>query len=342
MSPVALLLSGQESAANPSKPRGVLLGRLPHPEFVLKRGPYPNRPEILSLEIVRGCAHYCAFCPSRAQSDEPSRDTIYLYDGLARRLAVELTARNQKPEAVVIGASTDPFQRIPEITAETLAIVEVLARNRIPGWLTTRGSISPLDLDELGRNREWLRITVALATADPTLQQAIEAGAASFDDRLHLITQLRFNEVPVEVSIDPLLPNVTDSKDQLQPILEALAERGVTRVSAGYLVLRPGVREQIERAWAEHSWLEPLLSAYADGPMLRDGRQVSQFLHKSKRQRGYALLMSLAANFGISMRLKGIDNPDFQSARTMQQSHSRPESLQQTFRRSIRSDAIDA
>jgi DNA repair photolyase len=342
MSLLALPTNGPESAANSSNPRSLLLGRVPHPEFVLQRGPYSNRPEILSLELLRGCAHRCAFCPARAASDHPGDEAIYLYDGLAQRLAVELTARKQKPEAVIVGASTDPFQRVPEVVAETLAVVATLACHQVPAWLTTRGSMSPEMIEELAQHRDWLRITVSLASADAAIQNAVESGASSVEDRLHLISQLRFNEIPVEVSIDPLLANLTDSKDQLQAILEALAERGVRQVSAGYLVLRPGVREQIEREWAEHTWLEPLLSAYADGPMLRDGGQISKFLHKSKRQRGYALLMSLAANFGISVRVNGIDNPDFQPARSTQHSHSRPESLQQTFRRSIRPDAIGA
>jgi DNA repair photolyase len=307
---------------------------------VLRRGAYPDRPEILSVELLRGCTHRCAFCASQPRGDDPAHAAIDLYDGLASRLAVELAARTPRPDAVIVGPSTDPFQPIPEVISETLAIVRVLAHHRIDAWLTTRGSIPPEAIDELAEHRSRVRVTVALATADPAVQKAIESGAASFDDRLHLITQLRFNEIPVEVSIDPLLPNVTDSKDQLQTLLEQLAERDVTRISTSYLVLRPGVREQIERECSEQSWLEPLLAAYDDGPMLRDGHQVSQFLHKSKRQRGYALLMSLAANFGIAVRLNSLDNPDFQPAHPLARSSPLAVSLQQRFRESIRTDAL--
>jgi DNA repair photolyase len=315
---------------------------LPHPEFVLRRGPYVDRPEISSVELIRGCAHRCAFCPQRAAPEHPGDDAIYLYEGLAQRLAIELAARSEKPRAVIVGPSTDPFQPIPEIIAETLAIIRLLARHGVESWLTTRGVVPPGAIDELAELRDHVRMTVALASADPTIHNSIEPGAASIDDRLHLITQLRFNEIPVEVSFDPLLPNVTDSKDQLQALLELLAERGVSRISTSYLVLRPGVREQIERQCADQSWLELLFSAYDDGPMLRDGNQVSQFLLKSKRQRGYALLMSLAANFGIAVRVNRLDNPDFQPAGPLARSSPRATSLQQRFRQSIRPDAIGA
>ncbi len=278
----------------------------------------------------------------RAQTHPSEPEPIYLYDGLAQRLAVELAARTEKPRAVIVGPSTDPFQPIPDVIAETLAIVRMLARHRVEAWLTTRGTIPTEVIDELAKHRDSVRVTVAIASADAAINRAIEPGTASIDDRLHLISQLRFNEIPVEVSIDPLLPNVTDDKDHLQPILELLAERGVSRISASYLVLRPGVREQIERECADQSWLELVLSAFDDGPMLRDGGQISKFLHKSKRQRGYASLMALAANFGISVRLNSLDNPDFQPSKAADASPTRRISLQQSFRQSIRPDAIGA
>jgi len=38
-----------------------------------------------------------------------------------------------------------------------------------------------------------------------------------------LITELKALKIPVEVSLEPLLPNVTDSRDLLQSMLEYLA-----------------------------------------------------------------------------------------------------------------------
>jgi DNA repair photolyase len=286
--------------------------------------------------VFRGCAHRCSFCPARAAGDFAGDQSVFLYDGLVERLSVELTARKEKPRIVLVGPSTDPFQPLAEIQRETLAIVRVLSRHRIITWLSTRGSIESSVLDGLADHREMIRVTVALTSLDPQIQKALEPAASPAAERLHLITELKALKIPVEVNLEPLLPNVTDSRDSLQAILESLADRDVTSVSAGYLVLRPGLREQMQRELASCPWLEPMLSAYEDAPLMRDGHQLSQFLHKSKRQRGYAMLMSLAANLGIDVRLNGLTNPDFHSPPAAA-SGLGTKSLRQAFRNSLQS-----
>lgn len=313
-----------------------IVRRIPHPEFVLRRGPYPGRPDVCSVDPFRGCAHRCSFCPVRASSDYSGDQSVFLYEGLTERLSVELAARKDKPRVVLVAPSTDPFQPIAEIQRQTLEIVRVLGRHGVITWLSTRGSIEPAVLDALAHHRDMIRITVALTSLDPDLQKALEPAASPAPERLHLITELKALGIPVEVNLEPLLPNVTDQRDSLQAILESLADRDVTSVSAGYLVLRPGLREQMQRELAACSWLEQVLSAYDDAPMMRDGHQLSQFLHKSKRQRGYAMLMSLAANLRIEVRLNGLTNPDFQSPPPAAAGMG-AKSLRQAFRDSVQS-----
>ncbi len=333
MGSITLPLGGSDPVAPPFCLPA--LQRTPHQQFVLRRGPYPARPDVCSLELVRGCAHRCVFCPSRTQSNYVGDESVVLFDGLADRLAVELAARKDKPRIVLIGPDTDPFQPLPEIQRETLKIVDVLSRNGVVSWLSTRGSIEPSVLDELSEHREAIRVTVGLTSLDPEIQKALEPAASPAAERLHLITELKALKIPVEVNLEPLLPNVTDQRDSLRAMLESLADREVNQVSAGYLVLRPGVRKQMERELASRPWLEAALSAYDDGPMLRDGNQLSQFLHKSKRQRGYAMLMSLAANLGIEVRLSGSTNPDFYSPPPAVRPGRIVPSLRQAFRDSL-------
>ena len=158
---------------------------------------------------------------------------------MAELLSVELTARREKPRIVLVGPSTDPFQPLAEIQRETLAIVRVLSRHRIITWLSTRGSIESSVLDGLADHREMIRVTVALTSLDPGIQKALEPAASPAAERLHLITELKALKIPLEVNLEPLLPNGTASRDSPQASLESLADRDVTSVSAGYLVLPP-------------------------------------------------------------------------------------------------------
>jgi DNA repair photolyase len=302
------------------------------PGFVLHRGPFPHRGDVWALDLVHGCTHDCAYCPSRAKDQSFATDDIIPIEGVAGRLSQELKSRLEKPRAVILSPTADPFQANPALQLEALKVAQTLAEHRISSWLTTRGSIEPEILDRFAALREHVHITVALPTLDPKLQQVLEPRAASPRQRLALITALKERRIPFEVALEPLVPGLSDTPDRLHALLASLAEAGVRQVTAGYLVLRPGLREQLEQALAPIGWSDQVLAAYDDGPMLRDGGDLAQFLHKSRRQRGYALVMSLAAELGISVRLSELGNPDFRGPVRRQAGHH-IESLTQRYSR---------
>ena len=54
------------------------------------------------------------------------------------------------------------------------------------------------------------------------------------------------------------------------------------------------------------------MESYAGGPVLPMGMIApAQHLPRRERQRGYALLMALAANRGIAVSVSALSNPDF-------------------------------
>ncbi len=290
---------------------------LPHIKHIVRRGPLLHASpldtagEVLSLNIAQGCAHRCAFCSARAYASYPGDDVILLPENLAKLLDAELTARQRKPRAVYISPATDPFMPLTEVQAATMQAVEVLARHGIEAWLMTRGYIRPASLAVLAAQREHVKVTVGLATEDRRMQRILEPLAAPPALRLRQIDRLREHGIRVQVELAPLLPGLTDTRANLRPLLEALALAGVRHVTAGYLFLRPGIQESLARALAAHGWPD-VLEQYAGGPMLKsDGVAAARYLPKARRQRGYAALMALAAEFGISVSVCGLTNPDF-------------------------------
>src|SRR5258706_14302885 len=139
MNRIAQQFEGRDSEPFQSARSLPVVGRIPHSEFVLSPGPYADHPDVFSLDLARGCAHRCVFCAARAQGDHPGDVSVYLFDSLAARLAVELAVRKTKPRAVLIGANTDPFQPSDDIQRETLKVVRVLSRYGVTSWLSTRG-----------------------------------------------------------------------------------------------------------------------------------------------------------------------------------------------------------
>lgn len=295
------------------KPRGVpgarTLFESASTRPILRSGPFRDRSEIWTID------------PAVAPSD-----------GIALQIANEIQLLRVRPRLVMIGSMVELFHPEPFSASDTNEILRVLDEHGIASWLITRGPIDVSTIDVLAGLRERPRITIGLATIDGPLSQMLEPWAATPAERIEFIAELKSEGLAVEVALDPLLPNLTDSRDKIQPLLEILATLKVERVTVGYLVLRHGVRDRVQEILDASGLATVVLGAYGDGPMLREGRELSQFLSKQKRQRGYAAIMAWASELGIEVRLGTLSNPDFRADPHVQTPHH-IQSLQETFRR---------
>jgi DNA repair photolyase len=237
---------------------------------------------------------------------------VQLFSGTARQLERELDLRTSLPRIVHLSPATDPFPPQAEVQDETAAVVEVLARRGVGSWLVTRGFIRPGIRQRLAAQANRVRITIGLTTMDRSLQRLLEPLAAPSRLRVRQIASLRRAGLPVQVSLEPLIPGVTDTRANLAPMLEALAAVGIRHITAGYLFLRSDIEENLVGTLAPLGLDEMVRAAYADGPYLRNGNiRPARYLPRTRRQRGYAALMALAAGYGITVSVSATTNPDF-------------------------------
>lgn len=297
------------------------MNRLPRVEKRLRRGPALHASpmggdEVLGLNLMVGCGHRCPFCPARAYPNNPGDGIVQLFGDNVERIDEELAARKHKPRAVYVSPATDPFPPLAEVQAETARVVEALARHGVSAWLMTRGLIRPSALRVLEAHRERVKVTVGITTMNRELQRVLEPLAAPPRLRIRQIGRLRELGIESRVSIEPLVPGLTDTRENLESLLEALADVGVRQVTAGYMFLRQGIRENMIRALEVHGWDQMVLAAFQGGPVLESGNIApARYLPKARRQRGYSTLMALAANLGITVSVSGLTNPDFRPAR---------------------------
>ena len=81
-------------------------------------------------------------------------------------------------------------------------------------------------------------------------------------------------------------------------------------------VLRNGIRDNLVRELEKEGWAEMVLDAFEGGPVLSAGTIApARYLPKARRQHGYAALMALAADMGMTVSVSGLSNPDFQTPR---------------------------
>jgi DNA repair photolyase len=201
---------------------------------------------------------------------------------------------------------------LAEVQAETAAVVDVLAEHGVEAWLMTRGFIRPAILRRLAAHAGRVKVTVGFTTLERQLQRVLEPMAAPPRMRLRQLARLHQAGIPTRVELAPLVPGVTDSRANLEPLLEALALCEVRRITTGYMFLRPAIAQQMVRALQPFGLDEPVWSAFQGGPILQEGIiAAARYLPKARRQRGYAAILSLASRFGISVTISSLTNPDF-------------------------------
>ncbi|WP_460707399.1 Rv2578c family radical SAM protein [Myceligenerans halotolerans] len=160
-------------------------------------------------------------------------------------LRAEVTKPSWSHESVALGTNTDPYQRAEGRYRLMPGIISALADSGTPFSILTKGTLLRRDLPLLAEAAERVEVGlgVSLAFADEELQQRVEPGTPTPRTRLALIRAARDAGLPCGVMVAPVLPWLTDSRDHLARLLDAVAEAGATGATVLPLHLRPGARE---------------------------------------------------------------------------------------------------
>ncbi|MFE2757026.1 intein-containing Rv2578c family radical SAM protein [Actinosynnema sp. NPDC059335] len=164
-------------------------------------------------------------------------------------LTAQLRSKRWRREHVAMGTNTDPYQRAEGRYALMPGIIRALADSGTPFSILTKGTVMARDVPLLARAASAVPvgIGVSLALLDRELQSGLEPGTPSPRARLDLVRRIRDAGLPCGVFVAPVLPALTDSEEQLDALLAAVAEAGATGVTVLPLHLRPGAREWFAR-----------------------------------------------------------------------------------------------
>jgi len=219
-----------------------------------------------SLNPYMGCAHRCTFCYVRAfelRADRPFDErygrSIRVKINVAEVLARELARPSWEKEHIAIGAATDPYQPAEGRYRLTRACLEVLADAANPFSIITRGPMIVRDRDVLERaaRRASVGVTFSIPTVDEEVWKRTEPSTAHPRQRLRAIKELVDAGIDARVGMAPILPGISDGREQLAEVVRAAREAGATGIWANVLFLRPGTREHFLEALAE-DWPEQL------------------------------------------------------------------------------------
>jgi DNA repair photolyase len=289
-------------------------------EFIAvdRKSPVLGRPEFGCLSgqrvinVASGCALGCVYCYARCFSNAPPDGKVLVYVNTAERLEEELALlakRGRLPDRVYFNTATDCFQEDPlvlDVAYEAMRLllgegvgVSFLSKGRIPGRFVSLFAEYPDEVDA----------EIGMSSVDKGFLGIYEPGAAPVEQRLANIRELLGAGVSVRARVDPLIPFISDTADDLGRLFSALAGAGVRRASASYLFLRPNIERKLLNSLPRaHGAL--LLGCFSGRVLEPLGEGQARYLPEELRRRGYLRAAAAARNHGIELNVCGCKNPD--------------------------------
>jgi DNA repair photolyase len=265
-----------------------------------------------TLNPTAGCAHLCSYCYARGYSNYPGDGTIVLYSNLAKKLENELSRKRKAPEFVYFSPSCDAFQPVKQVLDTTYSLMALLLRKGIGVSFLTKGHIPDRFITLFKSHSNNVQAHIGITTLNRQLQKLIEPCAATPGARLKNISALTQIGILPEIRLDPLIPGLTDSTSNLDPLLKILGRSGIKRVGLNYLFLRPIINKNIREDLGHTKAMEKISQAFCDNVDMRllASKSRVKALSLDFRQKQYKHISLLAKQYGIKTYVCGYKNPD--------------------------------
>jgi len=202
---------------------------------IITRNQSPDVPFDRSINAYRGCEHGCVYCfarPSHAYHGlSPGIDfesRLFAKPDAPILLRAELAKPGYVCQPIALGTNTDPYQPIERDWKITRQVLEVLAEHDHPVTITTKSDRVLRDLDLLGTMaaKGLAAVMVSVTTLDAKLARRMEPRAATPHRRIAAVRTLSAAQVPVFISLSPMIPAVNDH--EIEAIVAAGADAGAT------------------------------------------------------------------------------------------------------------------
>ena len=249
------------------------------------------------LNAYRGCAHGCKYCYAVYSHDYLEggafdRD-IYVKRDILEKLERELGSPSWKREVVNLGGVTDSYQKAEETLKLMPEILKLLIRYKTPAIISTKSVLPQRDydlIDELSRIT-YINIAATVTTMDEAVRELLEPGAAPSAERFAMLKEFRKTNASIGVHLMPIIPLLTDSRENLEEILSRSKDCGADYVLPGTLYLRGPTKEIFLRFMKENypDKFEELTRMYGKGGAGKDYKEAL-----------YSMLLPLRAAYGLS------------------------------------------
>lgn len=200
------------------------------------------------MNLYRGCLHGCIYCDSRSLCYQMNHvfEDIEVKENALELLEKALLSKRKRC-MIGTGAMTDPYIPIEEKLRLTRGALELIERHGFGIAIQTKSARILRDLDLLDKiNRQTKAVVqMTLTTHDDALCRILEPNVSVTSQRVAALKTFRDADIPTVVWLDPILPFINDTRENIEGILDSCIEakvKGILCFNMG-LTLRDGNRE---------------------------------------------------------------------------------------------------
>ena len=198
-----------------------------------------------NMNIYRGCQHQCIYCDSRSTcyGIENFAD-ILIKENALELLEKELKSKRKKG-TVGLGSMNDPYMPIEMKMELTRGALKLIKKYYFGVHVITKSNLVVRDIDLLKEiSKVYAAVSLTITAADDKLAREIEPVAPSSSERFEAIKKLADEGIYTGIVLTPVLPFITDNKENIEEIILKGKNAGAKYVLcwAG-MTIREGQRE---------------------------------------------------------------------------------------------------
>ncbi len=200
------------------------------------------------INVYRGCQHGCIYCDARSSCYQMKHlfEDIEVKENAPELLEAALRSR-RRPTMIGTGAMCDPYMPLERELQLTRRCLEVIEKHGFGATVLTKSELILRDLELFQRINYKTKavVQISLTTLDERLSRLTEPNVCPTSRRIEVLREFQKAGVPSVVWFCPLLPFLTDTRENLLEVLEACRETGVKGIIwyGPGLTLRDGDRE---------------------------------------------------------------------------------------------------
>ena len=203
----------------------------------------------LAINPYQGCGHRCAYCYATYEWSPEFYDKVYAKSNAPEVLDGQLAAwKSDTVNPVMVASATDAYQPAELRYGLTRRCVQVLQRYNVPYYVFTKSAIIERDLELHRQYGHNCFIVWSITTCNEKIRRAVEPGTPPASRIFEAIKKFTDAGVCCGVNVDPIMPLITDTDEELEAVVNSCKQAGLQHVFGAMLRLRTDIWERMKLA----------------------------------------------------------------------------------------------